>query len=34
MSKYLNESPVIKRDEDYIERLEKRLQKLRERRNS
>lgn len=34
MSKNLNESPVIRRNEEYIERLEKRLKKLRNRRNS
>lgn len=31
MSKNLNESPVIRRNEEYIERLEKRIQKLRDR---
>ena len=34
MSKNLNESPVIRRNEEYIERLKKRLEKLRDRRNS
>lgn len=34
MSKKLNESPVIRRNEEYIERLEKRVKKLRERLNS
>ena len=34
MSKNLNESPVLRRNEEYIERLEKRANKLRERLNS
>ena len=34
MSKNLNESPVIRRNEEYIERLEKRMQKLRDRLDS
>ena len=34
MSKNLNESPVIRRNEEYIERLEKRRQKLRDRLDS
>lgn len=34
MSKNLNESPVIRKNEEYIERLKKRLEKLRDRKNS
>ena len=34
MSKNLNESPVIRRNEEYIERLQKRLEKLRDRMDS
>lgn len=34
MSKNLNESPVIRRNEEYIERLKKRVKKLRDRLDS